>query len=71
MDIDATVDRRLASVQVFSTDQIVVIDENQMPIKKSELTLAQKTTLSLGIGEKRKWYLGVDYVMQKSNDFQS
>lgn len=69
MDIDATVDRRLASVQVFSTDQIVVIDENQMPIKKSELTLAQKTTLSLGIGEKRKWYLGVDYVMQKSNDF--
>lgn len=69
MDLDASVDRRLASVQVFSSDQIIVIDENQMPIKDSELTLPQKTSLSVGFGQKRKWYVGADYVMQKANDF--
>lgn len=69
MDLDASVDRRLASVQVFSDDQVIVINENQMPIKDSELTLPQKTTFSLGFGEIRKWYIGADYSMQDANDF--
>ncbi len=68
-NLDATVDRRLASVQVFSSNDIVVIDENQLPEQSSQLTIPQKTTLSLGVGQKRKWYIGADFTSQLASDF--
>jgi len=42
-------------------------------LEKQGLTIPTKTTLGLGIGEERKWFLGGEYSFQKlstfSNDF--
>ncbi|QSS98113.1 lipid outer membrane transport protein FadL-like protein [Psychroflexus sp. ALD_RP9] len=70
-ELDATINRRLASVQLFTDNNVVVIDENNLPERTSTLTIPSKTSLGLGLGETRKWYIGADYVAKEASNFNN
>ena len=67
--------QEVGSFSLSTGEDIEVFDINlaAQGLEKQGLTIPTKTTLGLGIGEERKWFLGGEYSFQKlstfSNDF--
>lgn len=71
VSLNTTINRRLAAVQVFTQNNVAVIDETELPEETSTVNLPQTSTLSVGLGQIRKWYVGADYKLQEASDFRS
>lgn len=67
--IDAENSRQLATI-AFSNGERVV-EERDLEVADSELTLPAKYTLGLGLGRPNKWFFGGEYVSTDDNSFLS
>ncbi|MCL6267667.1 hypothetical protein [Flagellimonas myxillae] len=64
---------RLGSFSLVNGQEIEVIDVNLHPnnLKYTELKIPTKTTLGLGFGENKKWFIGGEYSFQPFSEFKN
>ena len=68
--INAENSRQLATI-AFSPNGERVVEERDLDVADSELTLPAKYTLGLGLGRSNKWFFGGEYVSTDDNSFLS
>jgi len=68
--IDAENSRQLATV-AFSGNGELVVEERDVEVADSELTLPSKYSLGLGLGRPNKWFFGGEYISTDDNSFLS
>ncbi len=56
--------------QEFAVNEITADLESE-GLKKTTLTLPTKTSVGVGIGEPRKWFVGAEYTMLKTSEFSN
>lgn len=63
--------RRIGSFSRASGDEIEVIDVDLAArgLERSEIKIPTRTTLGLGYGEDKKWFVGAEYSFQAMSDF--
>jgi hypothetical protein len=47
------------------------VDLNSLGLSKTDLTLPAATTFGLGLGEEKKWFLGAEYELKKTSNFDN
>ncbi|WP_422349141.1 hypothetical protein [Flagellimonas sp.] len=64
---------RLGSFSLVNGQEIEVIDVNLHAnnLKNTELKIPTKTTMGLGFGENKKWFIGGEYSFQQFSDFKN
>ncbi|RDY59377.1 hypothetical protein [Flagellimonas nanhaiensis] len=64
---------RLGSFSLVTGDDIEVIDVDldAVNLRNTELKIPTKTTLGLGFGENKKWFVGGEYSFQQFSDFKN
>lgn len=65
--------QRLGSFSLVTGDEIEVIDVNLDATNRrnTELKMPTRTTVGLGFGEDKKWFLGAEYSFQQFSDFDN
>jgi len=66
-------DRRIGSFSVASGLNIeeIIVDLEAQNLKNTELKIPTTTTLGLGFGENRKWFIGGEYSLQGLSAFEN
>ena len=67
-NIDADNSRQVATI-AFSALGERVVDERDVDVPESQLTLPSRYTIGTGIGRPNKWFLGAEYVSTDDNSF--
>lgn len=69
----STNSERLGSFSLVNGSEIEVIDVNldATNLRHTELKIPTRTTVGLGFGENKKWFLGGEYSFQQFSDFQN
>ncbi|MBZ9632176.1 hypothetical protein LB465_15440 [Salegentibacter sp. LM13S] len=67
--IDAENSRQLATIAFSSTGGESVVEERDIDVADSELTLPAKYTIGLGLGRPNKWFFGGEYVSTDDNSY--
>lgn len=62
--------RELATIAYVSGQEFEV-ESRDLPIEDTEMTLPAQYTLGTGIGQPRKWFLGVEYTNTGASDFNN
>lgn len=64
---------RLGSFSLVTGEDVEVIDVNldENNLRNTELKIPTRTTVGLGFGENKKWFLGGEYSMQKFSEFSN
>ena len=64
---------RLGSFSLVNGQEVEVIDVDldAANLRNTELKVPTRTTLGLGFGENKKWFLGGEYSFQQFSDFQN
>ncbi|WP_190809910.1 hypothetical protein [Flagellimonas sp. S3867] len=64
---------RLGSFSLVTGDDVEVIDVNldASNLRNTELKIPTRTTVGLGFGENKKWFLGGEYSFQKFSEFKN
>ncbi|TJY37689.1 hypothetical protein [Pontimicrobium aquaticum] len=75
-DLTSTNQRNFATVVIGNTGQDITVNEIEADLEalnldKTVLTLPTKTAFGLGLGEKRKWFLGAEYTFLKTSEFSN
>ncbi|KQC31057.1 hypothetical protein [Flagellimonas eckloniae] len=72
-NLTSTNTQNIGSFSLVNGQDIEVIEVNldAVNLKRTELKIPTTTTLGLGFGENRKWFLGGEYSFQKFSDFQN
>lgn len=47
------------------------VDLNALGLNKTDLTIPEATTFGLGIGESKKWFVGAEYELKKTSNFEN
>lgn len=68
-DLRSKNQREVATVFVFSSGQMSVIESLELDVPDSDFRIPTKWTAGLGIGEPRKWFVGGEYTSQDVSDF--
>ena len=73
-DINSTNSRQIVALNVSSTGGEIIspgqIDQVDLGNRrKTELTLPTKIGLGAGLGQKNKWFAGLEYTLQNNSDF--
>ena len=63
--------RELATILFTSSGGEVVADKRDIEMEDSELTLPSSWTVGAGLGQPRKWFLGVEYTNTAESDFSN
>ncbi|MEM9001107.1 MAG: hypothetical protein AAGB24_12655 [Bacteroidota bacterium] len=65
--------RRVGSFSLTTGQEIEVIDVDldAQNLRNTELKIPTKTTLGLGFGESKKWFLGAEYSFQQLSSFEN
>ena len=69
--IDAENSRKLATIAFSANGGESVVEERDIEVADSELTLPAKYSLGLGLGRPNKWFFGGEYVSTDDNSFLS
>jgi long-subunit fatty acid transport protein len=67
-NIDADNSRQVATI-AFSALGERVVEERDVDVPESQLTLPSRYTIGTGIGRPNKWFLGAEYVSTDDNSF--
>ncbi|BDW91985.1 hypothetical protein [Flagellimonas marinaquae] len=51
--------------------EVVDVDLDASNLRNTELKIPTRTTLGLGFGENKKWFLGAEYSFQQMSDFEN
>jgi len=51
--------------------EVVDVDLDASNLRNTEIKVPTRTTLGLGFGENKKWFLGAEYSFQQMSDFQN
>jgi len=51
--------------------ELVDVDLDALNLRNTELKVPTRTTLGLGFGEDKKWFLGAEYSFQQMSDFEN
>ncbi|MBW8242143.1 hypothetical protein K1F50_04980 [Muricauda oceani] len=51
--------------------EVVDVDLDASNLRNTELKIPTRTTMGLGFGENKKWFLGAEYSFQKMSDFEN
>ncbi|PRX45657.1 hypothetical protein [Salegentibacter salegens] len=70
-NIDAENSRQLATIAFSPNGGEAVVEERDINVADSELTLPAKYTIGLGLGRPNKWFFGGEYVSTDDNSFLS
>ncbi|WP_420320456.1 hypothetical protein [Flagellimonas sp.] len=64
---------RLGSFSLVGGNEVEVVDVNldASNLRNTELKIPTKTTVGLGFGENKKWFLGGEYSFQKFSEFKN
>ncbi len=64
---------RLGSFSLVNGQEIEVIDVDldAVNLRNTELKIPTRTTVGLGLGENKKWFVGGEYSFQKFSDFRN
>ncbi|MDX1720792.1 MAG: hypothetical protein R3353_11550, partial [Salegentibacter mishustinae] len=68
-NIDAENSRQLATIAFSGSGGETVVEERDLNVPDSELTLPAKYTIGLGLGRSNKWFFGGEYVSTDDNSF--
>ncbi|MEX0997879.1 MAG: hypothetical protein WDZ45_12580 [Flavobacteriaceae bacterium] len=68
-NLDSENSRRFASVFVPNPDFQIIVDEREVDVEDSKLTLPSQYSLGFGIGEPRRWFVGGEYSLQETSNF--
>lgn len=69
--IDIKNDRQLATI-IFNNDgSELLIDSNDAITTSSKVDFGSKFNAGLGIGQERKWFVGLEYVFKTKSDFNA
>jgi len=63
--------RELATIQIGQNDTEIVVDEFDINPRDSEIKLPEMLALGVGIGEDKKWFVGLEYEHYRAGDFSS
>jgi long-subunit fatty acid transport protein len=63
-------DRQLATI-VFSNGSEVVVDQDIAETRSSKVNFGSKYNIGFGIGEERKWFVGLEYTYQEPSNFDA
>lgn len=64
-------ERELATITFLSDGQEVPRDVRSISLEDTEMTMPAEYTLGSGIGQPRKWFLGVEYSTAEANNFNN
>lgn len=63
--------RNIATIKRSSMSNPIIIDDVDLDVANTEINLPSKIAFGLGIGETKKWLVGVEYTFVKSNKFSN
>jgi hypothetical protein len=63
--------RELATIQIGQNDTEIVVDEFDVEPRDSEIRLPEMLAFGAGIGEDKKWFVGLEYEHYQAGDFSS
>jgi hypothetical protein len=66
-------DRQLATIIFANDGSEIVVDQNSVVTQStsSKVDFGSRINAGLGIGQERKWYVGLEYTQQAKNDFSA
>ena len=64
-------DRQLATIIFGNDGSEIVVDSNDAITTKSEVDFGSKINAGLGIGQERKWFVGLEYEYQSASNFSA
>ncbi|KAB5489426.1 MULTISPECIES: hypothetical protein [Flagellimonas] len=59
------------SLSTGSNIEVIDVDLDATNLRNTELKIPTRTTVGLGLGEDRKWFLGGEYSFQQFSDFEN
>lgn len=68
-DLKLSNERNIAVVQLSSTGEPIVIDDEDIDVANTTIKLPSKFAFGAGIGEVRKWLVGAEVTLQQTGDF--
>ncbi|MES2487991.1 MAG: hypothetical protein V4581_18840 [Bacteroidota bacterium] len=69
--LNSTLNRNVSTVSVSTNGTESVVDEFDLVLSESDITLPSKYTAGLGFGAARKWFAGLEYTGQEANDLSA
>ena len=60
--------RNLATVSYSINGTEIVNDNDDLPVNNTKLVIPSRYTLGTGIGNKKKWFVGVEYTFQENSN---
>ena len=63
--------RQLATIVISNDGSEILIDSNDAIKSSSQVDFGSKINAGLGIGQERKWFVGLEYVYQSKSDFNA
>ncbi|XLS28688.1 hypothetical protein ACJD0Z_16000 [Flavobacteriaceae bacterium M23B6Z8] len=74
-DLSSENERQFSTITLIRGVEVptetIDIDLEAINLRKTDLTLPATTTFGLGIGEDKKWFLGAEYELKKTSNFDN
>jgi len=64
-------DRQLATIIFGNDGSEIVVDQNTAESTSSKVDFGQKYNAGLGVGQDRKWFVGLEYTHQEASNFDA
>lgn len=70
-NVDIKNDRQLATIIFGNDGSEIVVDRNDAMTSSSKIDFGYRYNAGLGIGQERKWFVGLEYVFKSKSDFNA
>jgi hypothetical protein len=66
-NLDSKNSRNIATISYSNSGNEFVNDADELPVSNTKLVIPAKYTLGTGVGQSKKWFVGVEYAYQENS----